>query len=161
MDSVCELTWEQTDTGANYRYRCANTSSSLNPFAQRYCLRLPPVSTLHAGITCRSFPLSAIHVIRVHAIYEKSRPVLLGLSSLFAVQIVVTAICCGFYRCTSFPSRYCALVSNWRIPAVPLDVGQGCIAGPKSNWVGIYWLAPTLLYTATVCTPIPISAEVI
>lgn len=27
--------------------------------------------------------------------------------------------------------------------------GQGCIAGPKSNWVGIYWVAPTLLYSTT------------
>jgi len=34
--------------------------------------------------------------------------------------------------------------------AVPLLEGQGCIAGPKHNWVGIYWLAPTLLYTASV-----------
>jgi hypothetical protein len=33
--------------------------------------------------------------------------------------------------------------------AVPLLEGQGCIAGPKANWVGIYWLAPTLLYTAS------------
>src|SRR6202041_3093706 len=33
--------------------------------------------------------------------------------------------------------------------AVPLLDGQGCIAGPKHNWVGIYWLAPTLLYTAS------------
>jgi hypothetical protein len=74
---------------------------------------------------------SAVHVIRTHAIYEKSRTVLIGMGSLFAVQIVVTAICCGFYR------------------SVPLDVGQGCIAGPKHNWVGIYWLAPTLLYTAS------------
>lgn len=43
----------------------------------------------------------AIHVIRIHAIYDKSRPVLITMSSLFAVQIVVTAICCGFYFCTS------------------------------------------------------------
>lgn len=28
-------------------------------------------------------------------------------------------------------------------------MGQGCIAGPKHNWVGIYWVAPTLLYTAS------------
>ncbi|KAG6876303.1 hypothetical protein C0993_004170 [Termitomyces sp. T159_Od127] len=34
--------------------------------------------------------------------------------------------------------------------AVPLLEGQGCIAGPKHNWVGIYWLAPTLLYTVSV-----------
>jgi hypothetical protein len=74
---------------------------------------------------------SAVHVIRTHAIYDKSRPVLIGMGSLYAVQIVVTAICCGFYR------------------SVPLLSGQGCIAGPKHNWVGIYWLAPTLLYTAS------------
>jgi hypothetical protein len=35
------------------------------------------------------------------------------------------------------------------IPAVPLEEGQGCIAGPKATWVGIYWIAPTLLYTAS------------
>jgi len=74
---------------------------------------------------------SAVHVIRIHAIYEKNRAVLMGLGSLFALQVVVTAICCGFYI------------------SVPLLEGQGCIAGPKHNWVGIYWLAPTLLYTAT------------
>ena len=33
--------------------------------------------------------------------------------------------------------------------AVPLLDGQGCIAGPKANWVGIYWLSATLLYTAS------------
>ncbi|KAF9468597.1 hypothetical protein BDZ94DRAFT_1208792 [Collybia nuda] len=74
---------------------------------------------------------SAIHVIRIHAIYEKNRVVLYTMGSLFATQIVVTAICCGFYR------------------SVPLLEGQGCIAGPKHNWVGIYWVAPTLLYTVS------------
>jgi hypothetical protein len=33
---------------------------------------------------------------------------------------------------------------------VPLKEGQGCIAGPKGNWVGIYWLSATLVYTASV-----------
>ncbi|KAG6918322.1 hypothetical protein DXG01_015180 [Tephrocybe rancida] len=74
---------------------------------------------------------SAVHVIRIHAIYDKNRTILYGLGALFAVQVVVTAICCGFYR------------------SVPLLEGQGCIAGPKHNWVGIYWVAPTLLYTAS------------
>jgi len=74
---------------------------------------------------------SIVHVIRVHAIYDKSRTVLAGLGALFAVQVVVMAICCGFYR------------------VMPLEEGQGCIAGPKHNFVGIYWLAPTLLYTAS------------
>ncbi|KAJ7505364.1 hypothetical protein B0H11DRAFT_1978308 [Mycena galericulata] len=74
---------------------------------------------------------SAVHVIRIHAIYDRNRAVLMGMGSLFALQIVVTAVCCGFYR------------------SVPLLEGQGCIAGPRDNWVGIYWAAPTLLYTVS------------
>jgi hypothetical protein len=74
---------------------------------------------------------SAVHVIRMYAIYDKNRTVLGVMSILYAIQIVVTAICCGFYR------------------SVPLLEGQGCIAGPKHNWVGIYWVAPTLLYTVS------------
>ncbi|PFH53971.1 hypothetical protein AMATHDRAFT_83517 [Amanita thiersii Skay4041] len=74
---------------------------------------------------------SVVHVIRIHAIYDKKRPVLFSMCALYAVQIVVTAVCCGFYR------------------SVPLKEGQGCIAGPKANWVGIYWVAPTLLYTVS------------
>ena len=42
---------------------------------------------------------SIIHVIRIHAIYEKKRNVLFGMGGLLALQVVVTAICCGFYRC--------------------------------------------------------------
>jgi hypothetical protein len=74
---------------------------------------------------------SAVHVIRIYAIYDKNRGILSLMSALYAIQIVVTAVCCGFYR------------------SVPLLEGQGCIAGPKSNWVGIYWLAPTLLYSVS------------
>ncbi|KAI0785233.1 hypothetical protein C8Q75DRAFT_723082 [Abortiporus biennis] len=74
---------------------------------------------------------SFVHVVRIHAIYEKNRTVLYGMGSLLAAQIVITAICCGFFRST------------------PLDVGQGCIASPKHNWVGIYWLSITLVYTAS------------
>jgi len=94
--------------------------------------------------TCRHFYLfepictaillamcSAVHVIRIHAIYEKSRAVLAGMGGLLGLQIVVTAIACGFFRST------------------PLKEGQGCIASPKHNWVGIYWLSATLLYTAS------------
>ncbi|KAF8349350.1 hypothetical protein F5887DRAFT_878651 [Amanita rubescens] len=72
---------------------------------------------------------SIVHVIRIHAIYDKNRAILFALGTLYGAQIVVTAICCAFYR------------------SVPLLQGQGCIAGPKAAWVGIYWLMPTLLYT--------------
>lgn len=74
---------------------------------------------------------SAVHVIRIHAIYDKSRLVLGVMGTLFAFQIVATGIASGFYK------------------VVPLDDGQGCIAGPKDAWVGIYWIAPTLLYTVS------------
>lgn len=74
---------------------------------------------------------SAVHVIRIHAIYQKDRAVLYGLGTLFAIQVIVTAIACGFYR------------------SVPLLEGQGCIAGPKHIWVGMYWVATTAMYSAT------------
>jgi hypothetical protein len=40
-------------------------------------------------------------------------------------------------------------VSSGFYRVIPLKEGQGCIAGPVSNWVGIYWAAPTLFYTST------------
>jgi len=98
-------------------------------FSQSMCHKFYLFEPICTAILLAS--ASAVHVIRIHAIYEKSRPVLFGLGALFAVQIVVTAVACGFYR------------------SVPLDVGQGCIAGPKHTWVGIYWVAPTLLYTVS------------
>lgn len=36
-----------------------------------------------------------------------------------------------------------------RVLVTPLLEGQGCIAEPKHNWVGLYWLSATLLYTAS------------
>jgi len=74
---------------------------------------------------------SAAHVIRIYAIFDKDRTILAGMGVLWAIQFVVTAVCCAFYF------------------SVPLKLGQGCIAGPRHAWVGIYWLAPTLLYTAS------------
>jgi hypothetical protein len=74
---------------------------------------------------------SAVHVIRIHAIYDKSRPILAGLGALLLIQVAVMAVSSAFYR------------------VIPLLAGQGCIAGPISNWVGIYWAAPTIFYTAT------------
>ncbi|KAF9267479.1 hypothetical protein L218DRAFT_984978 [Marasmius fiardii PR-910] len=84
---------------------------------------------------------SAVHVIRIHAIYDQSRKVLFGMGALFAAQVFVTAICCGFYR------------------SVPLREGQGCIAGPKEAWVGIYWVIPTALYTVSMFLAIARSVE--
>jgi hypothetical protein len=53
---------------------------------------------------CTAFLLaaaSAVHVIRINAIYDKNKGILGVMSLLFAIQVVVTAICCGFYRCES------------------------------------------------------------
>jgi hypothetical protein len=74
---------------------------------------------------------SAVHVVRIHAIYDQKRSVLSIMGALFAAQVVVTAICCGFYRVT------------------PLLEGQGCIAEPKHSWVGIYWISATVVYTTS------------
>ncbi|KAA1469803.1 hypothetical protein DENSPDRAFT_644457 [Dentipellis sp. KUC8613] len=74
---------------------------------------------------------STIHAIRIHAIYDRNRTILAGMSALVGIQIVATAISCAFYR------------------SVPLLSGQGCIAGPKHLWVGIYWLSATIVYTAS------------
>ncbi|OBZ68896.1 hypothetical protein A0H81_11390 [Grifola frondosa] len=74
---------------------------------------------------------SLVHVIRIYAIYQKNRTILHTMGGLLAFQVVITAICCGFYRMT------------------PLLDGQGCIAEPKASWVGIYWLSATLLYTVS------------
>ncbi|EJD37232.1 hypothetical protein AURDEDRAFT_116916 [Auricularia subglabra TFB-10046 SS5] len=74
---------------------------------------------------------SAVHLIRVHAIYEKNTTILAGLSALLLAQVASMAVGIGFFR------------------SVPLEEGQGCIAGPKHNWVGIYWVAPAVFYLTT------------
>ena len=75
------------------------------------------------------------------------------MSALWAIQFVVTAVCCAFYFCTFNchidPARVQRRLTPYLL-AVPLKPGQGCIAGPKHAWVGIYWVAPTLLYTVSV-----------
>jgi hypothetical protein len=45
----------------------------------------------------------AVHTIRIHGIYNKDRSVLFGMGGLLALQVTVTAICCGFFRCGSYP----------------------------------------------------------
>jgi len=84
---------------------------------------------------------STVHTIRIHGIYDKNRSVLHGMSALLALQVVTTAICCAFYR------------------SVPLEETQGCIAGPKHNWVGLYWLSATLLYTASLALAVNRSVQ--
>ena len=55
-------------------------------------------------LACCSF----VHVLRVYAIHDQNRKVLGVMSALLAVQIVVTGICCGFYRCKRLiPSLPC------------------------------------------------------
>lgn len=95
------------------------------------CRRFWPYEPICTAILL--FAASTVHVIRVTAIYDHATNIRALLLGLLFVQGVVTAICCGFYR------------------SVHLLDGQGCIAGPLNNqsWVGIYWLAPTILYATT------------
>ncbi|KAF8553684.1 hypothetical protein OG21DRAFT_1463790 [Imleria badia] len=95
------------------------------------CRRFWPYEPICTAILL--FAASTVHVIRVTAIYDHARRIRGLLLGLLFVQGVVTAVCCGFYR------------------SVHLLDGQGCIAGPRGNqsWVGIYWLAPTILYATT------------
>lgn len=98
-------------------------------FTQSMCNKFylfEPICTMILIAMC-----SAVHVIRIHAIYDKSRPILAGLAALLLIQVAVMAVGSAFFR------------------VIPLKEGQGCIAGPTANWVGIYWAAPTVFYTAT------------
>jgi hypothetical protein len=92
---------------------------------QRFFL-FEPICTAILLASC-----SVVHTIRIHGIYNRNRSVLYGMGFLLALQVVVTGICCGFYR------------------SVPLLDSQGCIAGPKHSWVGVYWISTTLLFTAS------------
>jgi len=95
------------------------------------CVRFWPYEPICTAVLLAA--ASAVHVIRISAIHDHVQHVRVTMWGLYATQIVVTAICCGFYR------------------SVHLEDGQGCIAGPLNNasWVGIYWLAPTLLYATS------------
>lgn len=100
---------------------------------EKDCMRFWPYEPICTAILL--FAASTVHVIRITAIYAHDRRIRSVLLGLLFVQGVVTAVCCGFYR------------------SVHLLDGQGCIAGPLNNqsWVGIYWLAPTLLYATSFC----------
>ncbi|GJJ15996.1 hypothetical protein Clacol_010275 [Clathrus columnatus] len=75
---------------------------------------------------------SAVHLVRIRAIYDKSREVTATLGILLTIQVVMMAVACGFYH------------------VVPVDdPSQGCIAGPKQSWVGIYWVGATLFFTTS------------
>lgn len=84
---------------------------------------------------------SLVHVIRISAIYKDNMAVKYGMSALLALQVIAMAVTCGFYR--PMPLEF---------PSTPSFSGQGCIAGPKfedRQAVGVYWLLPTVLYTAS------------
>ncbi|KAF8840613.1 hypothetical protein BDN67DRAFT_951352 [Paxillus ammoniavirescens] len=95
------------------------------------CRRFWPYEPICTAILL--FAASSIHVIRVSAIYFHASSIRTPLLAILFVQAAITAVCCGFYR------------------SVGLRDGQGCIAGPLNNmsWVGIYWLAPTILYATS------------
>lgn len=117
----------------------AGSFTSLNLSSPLSCWRLPLVchTLFSTSPQCSANSRTVSLSVRMYAIWDKSRTVMLLLGALLFIQIVTQAICCAFYQ------------------VVPLKETQGCIAGPKHNWVGVYWLAPTLFYTATVRNSLP------
>jgi len=84
---------------------------------------------------------SLVHAMRISAIYPGNAAVKYGMYTLLGMQIIAMAVTCGFYR--PMPLEF---------PSAPSFSGQGCIAGPKYNAreaVGVYWVMPTILYTAS------------
>lgn len=75
---------------------------------------------------------SAALALRVAAIHDHNRLVIAGLAVLLAGQIAAQGVSCAFFE------------------RVPLQPGQGCIAGPTAPWVGVYWIVPTVLYAVMV-----------
>lgn len=79
------------------------------------------------------------HTIRITAIYERNREIMTGLSALLTIQIVITAVACGFYRCKClcyYQSLYRLSIRTsqlfpWRLAKGALPVrsttGLGCI----------------------------------
>ncbi|KAG8985323.1 hypothetical protein FRB94_004191 [Tulasnella sp. JGI-2019a] len=84
---------------------------------------------------------SASLAVRLYAVFDRSKLVMGVLGGLLFLQIVAMGVCAGFYK------------------VVPLATGQGCIAGPKHNWVGVYWLAPTIFYTVCLALALTRSAQ--
>ena len=135
----------------NPSLRHAPNSISLSQYVQLFSSQLRLASASDYGPSASVLTsLLAVHVIRIHAIYDKSRPILFGMGALFALQVVVTAVCCGFYRGAPTSLAPIQIHDSSLIAAVPLLEGQGCISGIRHDWVGIYWVFPALLYTVSV-----------
>jgi hypothetical protein len=82
--------------------RRVKSFSCLSPYALRSFSQRAQVRFLFSysiESLAINLPSPAVHVIRIHGIYDKNRSVLYGMSALLALQVVVTAISSAFYRC--------------------------------------------------------------
>jgi hypothetical protein len=135
-------------------FRRVNGSSSSNRYAPPSCWPRVPVRqfTTTVAAVLNNFPV--VHTIRIHGIYDKDRSVLYGMSFLLALQIVVTAICCAFYRCEfDFPS---SLVPRLTLQSCTI-VGQPGMHRWSEAWLGWYILG--LSHSLVHCfgmTPLPV-----
>ena len=88
----------------------------MHGFPSRDVLRSVFISLFHKSLAINSHS-PAVHVIRIHGIYDKNRSVLYGMSAFLALQVVVTAVSCAFYRCESTPSSLMSLLSliPWKL----------------------------------------------
>jgi len=85
----------------------------------------------------------AAHAIRITAIYDRKREIMTGLGALLTIQIAITAVACGFYRCKCryhYQSLYRILIQTsqlfpWTLAKGALPVqrraGLGCIGLPQ------------------------------
>jgi hypothetical protein len=86
-------------------FRRVEPFSFLSPYAPRSSWPHVPVRLFATTVAAVMTISSVVHTIRIHGIYDKSRSVLYGMGLLLAFQVVVTGICCAFYRCEfCFPS---------------------------------------------------------
>jgi hypothetical protein len=99
-------------------FRRVKGSSSSSPYAPRSSWLHVPVRLFATTVAAFMTISPVVHTIRIHGIYDKDRSVLYGMGFLLAIQVVVTGICCAFYRCEfCFPS---SLVSGSRLTSQKL-----------------------------------------
>lgn len=98
--------------------------SPYTPFSFLQCAQIRFSLSHFIKILALNSPSSVVHVIQIHGISDKNHSVLYGMSALPALQVVVTAISCGFYRCELTPLPCVSALPNV-MEAVSLDKEEG------------------------------------
>lgn len=89
-------------------------------FTQSMCNKFylfEPICTMILIAMC-----SAVHVIRIHAIYDKSRPILAGLAALLLIQVCYSSFILRFIRHHSMASGLVRLLVSDEIAEVIISM---------------------------------------